>query len=77
MLEQAEQLDGLRNDGAAVAKPELLAGAERRHAHLGEGGYFAERVEQMVLLVKMNKHGAACYWAAVVFLSTHAVKEVK
>ena len=76
-LEQAEQLDWLRNDGAAVAKPELLARAERRHAHLGKGGRLAARVEQMVLLIEMNEHGAARYRAAVMLFAAHVVKEVE
>ena len=76
-LEQAEQLDWLRDDGTAVAKPELLSGAERRHAHLGEGGCLAERAEQIMPLVEVHEHGAARYRPAVVLLSAHVVKEVE
>ena len=76
-LEQAEQLDWLRNDGAAVAKPELLARAERRHAHFGEGGRLSARVEQVVLLIEMNEHGAARYRAAVMLFAAHVVEEVE
>ena len=75
-LEKAEQLDWLRDDGAAVAKPELLAGAERRHAHLGEGGSLAERAEQMVPLVEVHEHGSTRYRPAVALLPAHVVKEV-
>ena len=67
----------LRNDGAAVAKPELLSRAERRHAHFRKGGRLSERAEQVVPLVEMNKHGAARCRAAVMFISSHVVEEVK
>ena len=76
-LEQAEQLDWLRDDGAAVAKPELLARAERRHAHFGEGGRLPARVEQVMLLIEMNEHGAALYRAAVMLFAAHVVEEVE
>jgi len=76
-LEQTEQLDGLRDDGAAVAKPELLPRAERRHAHLGERGRLASRVEQVMLLVKMDENGAARYRTAVVLLPTNVVEQVE